>query len=160
MKSLSLILAVLLPPAIAQDLGSLDQVPVKNRQYVSYASEPQVLPAGKRGVLEFHFRVLDSFHVNSHTPSSKFLIPTKLELEGTERLKLSSPEYPAGKPYSFSFDAGNKLEVYADDFTVRVPVSAPAGSYELHGTLRYQACDKALCYPPRSLPVSVLFTAK
>jgi len=160
MKTLSLILAVLLPPAIAQDLGSLDRVPVKTRQYVSYISEPQLLPVGKGGVLELHFRVLDSFHVNSHTPGSTFLIPTKLELDGAEKLRISSPEYPAGKPYSFSFDSGNQLDVYADDFTVRIPVSAPAGSWELHGTLRYQACDKALCYPPRSLPVSVLFTAK
>ena len=160
MKTLSLLLALLLPSAIAQDLGLLDRAPEKNRQYVSYTSEPQVLSVSKGGVLKLHFRVLESFHVNSHTPGSAFLIPTKLELDGKERLKISSPEYPAGKPYSLSFDSGNILDVYADDFTVKIPIIAPAGSWELHGSLRYQACDKALCYPPRSLPVSVFFTAK
>jgi hypothetical protein len=30
----------------------------------------------------------------------------------------------------------------------------------MDGTLKYQACDNASCYPPRTIPVKVLFTAK
>jgi hypothetical protein len=30
----------------------------------------------------------------------------------------------------------------------------------MDGTLRYQACDHAACYPPKSLPVQVIFTAR
>jgi hypothetical protein len=30
----------------------------------------------------------------------------------------------------------------------------------VNGTLRYQACDNASCYPPKTLPVQILFTAK
>jgi hypothetical protein len=29
-----------------------------------------------------------------------------------------------------------------------------AGKYIVRGTLKYQACDNAACYPPRQLPVS------
>jgi len=36
---------------------------------------------------------------------------------------------------------------------------AERGAY-VDGTLRYQACDQAACYPPKSLPVEVIFTAK
>jgi hypothetical protein len=34
------------------------------------------------------------------------------------------------------------------------------GDHTLDGTLRYQACDNASCYPPRTLSVKILFTAK
>jgi hypothetical protein len=27
------------------------------------------------------------------------------------------------------------------------------GKYAFHGTLRYQACDNAACYPPKTTPV-------
>ena len=74
--------------------------------------------------------------------------------------KAEAAEYPAGTSYSFSFDPTEKLDVYAGDFTVKVPVVAGAGMHTVDGTLRYQACDHAACYPPKSLPVQVIFTAK
>ena len=160
MRGLAISLLLSLVPVVAQDIGSLDRVPEKNRQYVAYAAEQQVIPAGKRGVLELRFHVVDGFHVNSHTPSSELLIPTRVELDPAGGVKAAAFEYPAGKSYSFSFDPTNKLDVYADDFTVRVPVTATLGPHELQGALKYQACDKAACYPPRSLPLTVLFTAK
>ena len=45
-------------------------------------------------------------------------------------------------------------------FTVKVPVVAAAGEHTVDGSLRYQACDNAACYPPKSLPVQVVVTAK
>jgi hypothetical protein len=62
--------------------------------------------------------------------------------------------------YSFSFDPTEKLDVYAGDFTMKLPVVAAAGEHTVSGVLRYQACDNAACYPPKTLPVQVLFTAK
>jgi hypothetical protein len=50
--------------------------------------------------------------------------------------------------------------VYMGDFTVKLPVVARAGAHTVDGTLRYQACDHAACYPPKNLPVQVIFTAK
>jgi hypothetical protein len=32
--------------------------------------------------------------------------------------------------------------------------SVSPGKYVIHGVLRYQACDNAACYPPKTLPVS------
>jgi len=156
----ALIVALALAPLAAHQFGSFDDVPAKNRQYVAYTAEPQVVPAGKRAVLELHFRVQDGYHVNSHTPKSELLIPTRIELEPADGVKASVPEYPAGKAYSFSFDPSEKLDVYADAFTVKLPVTASAGAHEVHGALKYQACDQAACYPPKTLPISVIFTAK
>jgi len=140
--------------------GNLDAPATKPKSYVMYAAEPQVVTAGKRSVLELHFRVVDGFHVNSHTPKSELLIPTQIALQPAAAVKAEAVEYPAGTSYSFSFDPSEKLDVYTGAFTVKLPVVAEAGTHTIDGTLRYQACDHAACYPPKSLPVQVIFTAK
>jgi hypothetical protein len=146
--------------AHAQQVGSLDATVAKPKSYVVYSAEQQSVAAGKRSVLELHFHVVDGFHVNSHTPKSELLIPTRIELQPATGVKADAVEYPAGTSYSFSFDPTEKLDVYSGAFTVKLPVVAEAGMHTVDGTLRYQACDNAACYPPKSLPVQVIFTAK
>jgi hypothetical protein len=130
------------------------------RQYVTYAAEAQTVAAGRPGLLELRFRVVDGFHVNSHTPKSEMLIATSLTLGPAEGVKEGKLEYPAGKPYAFPFDPVDKLDVYAGAFMVKLPVVATAGEHTVVGSLRYQACDNASCYPPMTVPVKLLFTAK
>ena len=134
--------------------------PGKPRTYIVYAAEPQSVPAGTHAVLELRFQVSPGYHVNSHTPKSQFLIPTVLTLQAANGVKTDALQYPAGTSYSFAFDPTNKLDVYAGNFIVKLPVVATSGDHTLDGTLRYQACDNASCYPPRTLPVKVVFTAK
>jgi hypothetical protein len=153
-------LLLVAPVAWAQQVGSLDAPAAKPKSYVLYASEEQSVVAGKRSVLELHFRVVDGFHVNSHTPKSELLIPTQIALQQAPGVKADAVEYPAGTSYSFSFDPTEKLDVYSGVFTVKVPVVATAGAHTIDGSLRYQACDHAACYPPKSLPLQVVFTAK
>ncbi len=156
--------ALLLGLALAQipgQLGSLDGgTPMRARQHVAYVAEAATVPAGKRAVLELRFHVEDGFHVNSHQPKSELQIPTVLTLGDGGGVKVAAAEYPAGKPFVFSFSPGETLDVYSDDFVVKVPVLATAGEHELKGDLTYQACDHAACFPPKSLPVDVVFTAK
>jgi DsbC/DsbD-like thiol-disulfide interchange protein len=146
--------------ANAQQVGNLDAPAPKPKSFVVYAAEQQNVAAGKRSVLELHFRVVEGFHVNSHTPKSELLIPTQITLQPAAGVKADAVQYPAGTSYSFSFDPTEKLDVYSGAFTVKLPVVADAGTHTVDGTLRYQACDHAACYPPRSLPVQVIFTAK
>lgn len=141
-------------------MGNMNGNAEKAKSYVIYDAESQAIRAGKRSVIEMRFRVVDGFHVNSHTPKSELLIPTKVDLQPAAGVKAETAEYPAGTSYSFSFSPNEKLDVYAGDFTVKLPVVARAGQHEIDGTLRYQACDHAACYPPRSLPIQVVFTAK
>lgn len=145
---------------LTAQMGNLNGSSEKPKSYVIYDAEPQVVSAGRPSVVEMRFRVVDGFHVNSHTPKSELLIPTKVELQPAAGVKAEAAEYPVGTSYSFSFSPKNKLDVYAGDFTVKLPVVAKAGPHEIDGTLLYQACDHAACYPPRSLPIQVVFTAK
>jgi hypothetical protein len=151
---------LLLPGALVAQMGNLDAPVVKAKSYVVYAAEQQNVTAGKRSVLELEFRVVDGFHVNSHTPKSELLIATQLTLQPAAGVKAAAVEYPAGTTYSLSADPMEKLDVYTGAFMVKLPVVAEAGEHTVNGTLRYQACDHAACYPPKSLPVQVIFTAK
>ena len=151
--------AALLSLALAQDLSNL-QAPRKAKQFVEFTAEPQSIPADKRATLELRFHVLPGYHINSHTPKGEVQIPTSLNLSSSSGTKVDTAQYPAGVPYSFSFAPEEKLDVYQGDFIIKVPVTAAAGSHELKGALNYQACDTAACYPPKSLPLDILFTAR
>ena len=144
----------------AMQFGGLDAPPVKPKQFVAYTAEEQVVPAGKRGVLELRFQVLGGFHVNSHAPKSELQIATRVELAPEAGVRVAEVEYSVGKPYQQMGEGAEALDVYSDGFVVRVPVVAAAGAHELKGALLYQACDKAACYPPKKLPLDVVFTAK
>ena len=143
----------------AQQVGSLDAT-AKAKGYVTYAAEPQTVKAGKPSVLELHFQVRDGFHVNSHTPKSELLIPTAIKLQAADGVKAAEAVYPAGTLFSFSFEPKEKLDVYTGNFTLKIPVVATAGEHTIEGSLHYQACDTAACYPPKNLPVQVAFTVK
>jgi hypothetical protein len=115
------------------------------------------LQRGSAHAVELHFRVSAGFHVNSNKPSEEFLIPTVLTLEPPTDIIVGRVTYPAGELTSFPFAPDQKLSVYAGEFTVSVLVRPMASvlpsEYAVHGTLKYQACDNAACYPPKRLPV-------
>jgi hypothetical protein len=159
LATLALLAAAAAPFAHAQ-MGNMDAPRATPKAYVLYAAEQQVIPAAKQATLELRFHMLPGYHVNSHTPKSELLIATALTLQSADGVKPGAPLYPAGQSYSFSFDPSEKLDVYAGDFTIKLPVVATAGQHTVDGSLKYQACDNASCYPPRTLPVKVVFTAK
>ncbi len=113
---------------------------------------------GKSGTVDLQFRVGSGFHINSNTPKSDFLIPTVLKLNPPTDIVVGRITYPPGTDASFPFAPDEKLNVYSGDFELRVAVrplaSVIPGKYAFHGTLRYQACDNAACYPPKTTPVN------
>jgi Thiol:disulfide interchange protein DsbD, N-terminal len=112
----------------------------------------------KQTVVHLNFRVPSGYHVNSNTPKSEFLIPTTLRMDLPTDIVLGRIQYPEGKDLSFPFSPDEKLNVYTGDFSIDLVVhplhSVVPGKYGMHGTLRYQACDNAACYPPKTLPVN------
>ena len=126
---------------------------------LTVAAVPQVTAERtKQTMVELNFRVPSGYHVNSNTPKSEFLIPTALKMEVPTDIILGKIVYPAGTDMTFPFSPDEKLSVYSGDFTIAVGVhplrSVVPGKYVMHGVLRYQACDNAACYPPKTLPVS------
>jgi hypothetical protein len=126
---------------------------------VTMAPPPVVtIVQGKSGTVPLSFRISNGFHINSNLPKSEFLIPTALKMSATTDIVIGGITYPPGQDMSFPFAPDEKLNVYAGDFQVKVNVrplrSVVTGKYMVRGTLKYQACDNAACYPPKQLPVS------
>jgi hypothetical protein len=117
---------------------------------------------GSTTKVELDFRVGSNFHINSNKPNSPLLIPTSLTLTAPAGLQIAALHYPPGEDQSFPFAPNEKLSVYTGDFAIDASVKAlpsvAPGSYNVTGELRYQACDKSACYPPKKMPVQFKVT--
>ena len=115
------------------------------------------LKAGSTANVEMAFRIGIEFHINSDHPRSELLIPTALKLSAESPVTVAGLKYPAGQDMSFPFAPTEKLSVYSGDFSITAVLKASAkaasGNYPVTGELRFQACDRSACYPPRSIPV-------
>jgi hypothetical protein len=135
-------------------LAQLGRVPS-----VTMAPVPLITaPRTTQTLVTLNFRVGSEFHINSNTPKSEFLIPTTLSIDVPTDIVLGKITYPAGKDLTFPFSPDETLNVYSGDFAITVAVhplhSVVPGKYTMHGALRFQACDNAQCFPPKTLPVS------
>jgi hypothetical protein len=152
---------VLLVAGVAAGQGiSFGDSGAAKKQHVVFVSDGVVVKAGAEQVVELRFRVEEGFHINSHTPKDELLIPTVLTLDSGGGVKVMGEEYPKGSVFKLNVGDGETLDVYQGEFRVRVKMVAGAGTQDLVGTLRYQACDNAACFPPRNLVVKVAVEGK
>jgi DsbC/DsbD-like thiol-disulfide interchange protein len=146
---------VLLAGALPAQEIQLGQPQVKGKDHVFLLSDAVDVPAGKPQDVELRFRVDEGFHINSHHPSDELLIPTVLTLQAPNGYKVLGESYPAGVSFRLPIGAGETLNVYQGEFRVMLRLVVPKGESTLSGTLHYQACDNAACFPPRNLTVHV-----
>jgi thiol:disulfide interchange protein DsbD len=108
-----------------------------------------------RATLVVEATIAHGWHVNSHTPSEEFLIPTVVAPDAADGVTFGEPEYPSGKMAKFSFSA-KPLSVYEGTFSVRVPVNWSGGAAPtLSGAVEYQACNDTQCLPPATARFSI-----
>jgi DsbC/DsbD-like thiol-disulfide interchange protein len=138
----------------AQEI-SLDGARPAAKQRIVLLSDAVQVEAGKAQTVELRFRVEPGFHINSHAPKDETLIPTTLKLDASDGLQVLDAVYPAGSAFRLAVGEGQTLDVYQGEFRVVVKIVARKGQWVLTGGLRYQACDSAACFPPRTLPVKV-----
>ncbi len=96
----------------------------------------------------------EGVHTQSNKPSDDSFIPTELSVD--EPFTLKETVWP---PSSDLHQAGldKPLKVFEQAFTIGVVVALPAdtkvGRASIPASLRYQACDANLCYPPTTAHV-------
>jgi hypothetical protein len=153
-------LLVLLAGALQAQEIRLGEPRVAGKGHVALLSDSEEVQAGKPQTVELRFRVEPGFHINSHTPKDELLIPTMWKTDVASEVKILSESYPKGEAFRLEVGAGETLDVYQGEFRVVLQVVAPKGASVLRGVLRYQACDRAACFPPRTLPVMVAVMGK
>jgi hypothetical protein len=123
---------------------------------VEYLFPEQVtVTAGKVTDVALHFRIAQGLHINSHTPKDEFLIPTTFSIPDGTGVRLDKATYPAGEDFTLPLDPSTKLSVYTGEFTIQARIVAAAGNHLVEGKLRFQACDKNACLPPKTIPVAI-----
>ncbi len=143
----------------AQDYG-LSASALKDDSVEFLYPEQLNVTAGQITPVALHFRVLPGLHINSHTPSGGFLIPTVFSLPPSTGIRLSDLSYPAGSELTLPVDPKTRLSVYSGDFVIHAHVLATRGDHMLEGKLRYQACNMNQCLPPKTVTVPLDVVAK
>lgn len=123
---------------------------------VEYLSPEQVtVAAGKASDVALHFRIGQGLHINSHTPKDEYLIPTTFSIPDGLGVKLEEVSYPTGTEFTLPADPATKLSVYTDEFVIQARIVAEAGNHLVEAKLHFQACDKNVCLPPKTIPVAI-----
>jgi Disulphide bond corrector protein DsbC len=117
--------------------------------------EQLTLPAGKPSQVALHFRVAEGLHINSHTPSDEYLIPTDFSIPDGSGAKLLAATYPTGSIITLPMDPKTRLSVYTGEFIIQARIAATPGNHLVQGKLHYQACDQSQCLPPKTINVAI-----
>ncbi len=120
---------------------------------VRLAAPPQVA-AGARAAVVVEMTLGEGWHVNSHSPGEKFLIPTDVSLTTTLGT-LSEIRYPTHVERRFAF-ADKPMLVYEGTVRFEADLTVPAGArgeVVVGGTVSFQSCNERQCFAPAKLPV-------
>jgi hypothetical protein len=145
------LLAAPLPPSLARGLEKPD---VRAKLIA-----PARLAAGSKETVVVEMTIGTGWHVNSHTPSDKFLIPTDVDLTATAGT-VSTIRYPKDVEKRFSFSE-TPLKVYEGTVRFEADLELPAGASgeaSIHGSLTYQACNEQRCFAPAKIPLEATVT--
>ncbi len=133
-------------PVLAQSFPGTAQ-----KAEVEVASDRTAYEPGTKVRLSARVKIEDHWHVNSHTPSYEYLIPTELSLKLPGGASGPSFEYPPHQMLKFEF-TDEPIAVYDGTFHIlaelELPEDTAAGDLAGEAALRYQACDDKQCLPP------------
>jgi thiol:disulfide interchange protein len=126
-------------------------IPRPEKAKLALQAEHAAVAAGETARISALVSIEAGWHVNSHTPTFDYLIPTELELELPAGWPAAAIDYPPAKKKTFAF-ADVPLSVYDGDVViatqVKLPAGAKPGTFVIGARLHYQACDHSQCLPP------------
>jgi thiol:disulfide interchange protein len=136
--------------AAAAVLPAAAAIPRPEKAKLAMQSDRASYEGGTTAMLSALVAIDPGWHVNSHTPTFPYLIPTELEIDSPAGWPAALVDYPAAQTKSFTF-ADVPLSVYDGDVVIKVRLRVPEGSrgsFPLHARLHYQACNDSECLPP------------
>jgi len=94
----------------------------------------------------------DPWHINSATPTDKFVVATRLNIKESSQSKITNIHYPPHLLKTFSY-SDQPLAVYAGEIAIIVSgvlAKNVRDSVVISGNLSYQGCNDQLCLPPQA----------
>lgn len=142
--SLGVVLGASIPPLLRADRPDVR----------GHLLAPAKAATGSRVPIVVELAIGSGWHVNSHAPAEKFLIPTDVALTATAG-RLSPVHYPPDVETRPSF-ADKPMRVYEGTVRFESLLELPETAGEtavIHATVAYQACNERQCYPPSKIPL-------
>jgi hypothetical protein len=119
------------------------------------------IPAGSSAEATVRITIDDGYHVNANPPTFPYLKATTLELKPAEGISIGPVVYPKATEKKFPF-ADKPLAVYEGDAelktTLKIEKTAKKGERSIPASLRIQACDNQVCYPPGTVELAIPVT--
>ena len=122
---------------------------------LSVSANPRLAGTGGKVSLLIDVEPKPKMHV--YAPDQKEYIPIALPLTPDAVFRAQPIRFPPAETYFFA-PLKETQRVYSKPFRIEQPVTLAAkagtGDVTIKGTVRYQACDDAICYVPQNVPVS------
>src|SRR5688572_27958121 len=116
--------------------------------------ETDAVRAGTTARAALIIRLPEGLHTNSNKPRDPLLIPIVLSIQAPAGVSVTEIVYPPPQDLQQE-GATQPLAVFEREFTIgaqlAVDAGVPAGELVVPASLRYQACDEKVCYPPVTL---------
>lgn len=165
MLKLSAAAALLAAVVAAQDLpgrGGLGDRRETKHLILAMSASPEVAGAGTRLSLALDISPKPGMHV--YAPGQEGYIAVALTLNADPAFTAGKTKYPASETIVMKI-VNERQRVYAKPFRITQDVTlastpevrrraAAGGALTIKGSLRYQACDEAVCYLPVTLPIA------
>ena len=142
--------AAIVAALLAQDIKKPIETP-----HLSVAVSAGAAEVASGGKVALFVDVAPKPKMHVYAPGQDGYIAITLKLDASPGLVPAKAKYPAGEKYLMP--ALNETQiVYAKPFRIAQDVtvkSADGRTKTIKGSLRYQACDDAICYLPKTIPV-------
>ena len=143
-------------------LPGAEPVSTKHLTIATSASQETVAP-GARVALNLDVMPKPTMHV--YAPGQQNYIPISVTLAGNTAIKPATVTFPKPEKRDVK-ELGDTQLVYSKPFRIVQHVaiaktpSPKGGPLIIKGTVKYQACDEAICYAPITGPVAWTLTVK
>ncbi len=126
-------------------------------QVEAYASHSRI-HSGETFQVAIVATIKQGFHINSHEPLDRFLVPTVVKFDEREEIVFGPVTYPQPKLKAFSFST-NKVSVYEGKISIfalgELSEDISVEDIKVSGVLAYQACNDQSCFLPGSVKFEI-----
>ena len=160
----SLVIVLIAAGANAQagQLGALDPSRIDTK-HLTITTSTSALTAAPGERLSLYVDVAPKPKMHVYAPDqTDYYIPISLKMEPASSFKPQAIQYPAAEQFFFA-PLKETQRVYSKPFRITLPITLAQNAalpLTIKGTVRYQACDDAICYLPQTIGVTWKVGAK
>jgi hypothetical protein len=130
-------------------------------QHVTVTTTASRAAATPGSTLLLYVDVTPKPNIKVYAPGAKDYLPVTLKIAAVPGVTVRAPKFPESEILVFE-ELKERVPVYQKPFRIADEIvidrSVKGTALNLEGTLEYQSCDNATCYPPMTIPVSWTLT--